>query len=329
MVRCAPEISTLGVCLVAFAIGAVTLSHPGPAPAADEKSGKIACDADRAFGYLSQICKFGARPSGSEGMDQQQQLLVDYFTRLGGQPRFQTFDTPHPVTRRPVRMSNLVVSWHPESKQRVLLCCHYDTRPLPDRDSNPNLVRNGTFVGANDGASGVALLMELGQHIRDIKPTYGVDFVFFDGEELVYGEADEYFHGSTYFAKQYRDQPPAHEYLYGVLVDMIGDKKLAIYQEVNSLRYAPQLTRSIWDVAARLGVKEFIAQRKHLVNDDHLPLNQIANIPACDLIDFDYPHWHTTQDTPANCSGESLAKVGNVLLQWLQEVPAPAKGRGK
>jgi Zn-dependent M28 family amino/carboxypeptidase len=222
-------------------------------------------------------------------------------------------------------MNNIIVTWDPEATERVLLACHYDTRPHADRDPNPRLASEGIFLGASDGASGVALLMELGNHIRRIKPTYGVDFVFFDGEELVYGERDPYFLGAEYFSKQYRDKPPDHKYVCGVLVDMIGGKKLQLYQEINSLNYAADVTQSIWKTAKKLGVKEFVARPKHDVRDDHLALNEIAGIPACDIIDFGYEHWHTTKDVPASCSGESLAKVGRVLLAWLEEVPAPSK----
>lgn len=298
-------------------------------PRTASRTTAVELDAERAFGYLEQICEIGPRMSGSEGMDRQQQLLSEHFTRLDAKVGFQTFDAPHPRTGRPVRMSNLVVSWHPESKVRVLLCCHYDTRPLPDRDSNPTQASSGKFIGANDGGSGVALFMELGNHLAEIEPTYGVDFVFFDGEEFVWGNPadEEWFLGSRHFAKRYRDEPPEHKYVYGVLVDMIGDKNLQIFQEVYSLKYASQLTGSIFKTAARLGVKEFVAKKKHEVRDDHLPLNQIAKIPTCDLIDFDYPHWHTTRDVPSSCSGASLAKVGKVLLAWLQEVPAPKRGK--
>jgi hypothetical protein len=219
-------------------------------------------------------------------------------------------------------MNNIIISWDLDAKDRVLLACHYDTRPHADRDSNLVLASRGTFLGANDGASGVALFMELGHHLRKIKPTYGVDLVFFDGEELVYGEKDPYFLGSEYFAKDYRDHPPKHRYICGVVVDMIGDKNLQVFQEINSLKFAPEVTNSIFRTARRLGVEEFVGRARHEVRDDHLPLNTFARIPTCDLIDFDYDHWHTTQDLPANCSGASLAKVGKVLLAWLEEVPA-------
>jgi hypothetical protein len=255
-------------------------------------------------------------------MTRQRELLETHFTNLGATVAYQEFDVVHPQSGAPVRLANMIVSWHPERTSRVLLACHYDTRPFPDRDPVP-ANRTKPFIGANDGGSGVALLMELGHHILETPSVYGVDFVFFDAEELIYRSGDKYFLGSTQFATSYRDLPPAHEYVAGVLVDMIGDKDLRVYQEQNSLRYAPLVTRSVWEAAARANVREFVARRKHEVRDDHLPLNEIARIPTCDLIDFDYPHWHTRNDVPAACSGASLAKVARVLLEWLPHVPAP------
>lgn len=314
----------LPLVVAAGGIAGMLVSSKRAETVAEERLPEMTVDGRRAYEYLVRICEIGSRTSGTEGMERQQQLLSDHFTKLGAKVGFQTFDTRHPTTGGAIRMSNLLVSWRPEAKERILLCCHYDTRPFPDRDSNPNVARNGKFIGANDGASGVALLMELGHHLPAIESKLGIDFAFFDGEEFVFGERDPYFLGSEHFAKNYKTDPPEHKYRYGVLVDMIGDKNLQLFQEVNSLKYAPQLTNSIWQTAKRLGVKEFVAKRKHEVRDDHLPLNQIAKIPTCDLIDFDYPHWHTSHDVPAACSGASLAKVGKVLLAWLQELPGPA-----
>jgi len=275
-------------------------------------------DARRAFRYLEQICRIGKRISGSPGMERQQQLLIQHFEALGAQVKLQPLRVTHPLRGTPVRLANMIVSWHPTSRERVLLACHYDTRPYPDRD---RFRRRGVFLGANDGASGVALLMELGHHIRALKPRYGIDFVFFDAEEFVYSSSDKYFLGSEHFSRNYKEQPPGHRYRFGVLVDMIGDKRLTVYQEKNSLKYAPALTHSVWQSAKRAGVREFVAKPKHEVQDDHIPLNTIAHIPTCDLIDFDYLYWHTTKDLPRNCSGASLAKVGRVLLQWFEEMP--------
>ncbi len=281
-----------------------------------------ALDATRAFGYLQEVCRIGRRPSGSPGMTAQQKLLTDHFTNLGAAVQFQAFDIAHPVTGVPVRMNNMIVAWQPQSRRRVLLACHYDTRPFPDRDPrNPQ----GIFIGANDGASGVALLMELGHHMPGVKLDFGVDFVFFDGEEFIFGPRDKYFLGSEFFATEYKNRPPEHRYAYGIVVDMIGDRSLNLFQEKNSVHYAPELTAHIWKTAQALKVREFIPRVKHEIQDDHLPLNDIARIPSCDIIDFDYPAWHTTADIPAQCSGESLGKVGRVLRHALADLELPAE----
>lgn len=281
----------------------------------------LAPDAKRAFGYLQQVCAIGPRISGTEGMATQQELLSQHFTALKAQVFFQEWDTPHPLTGRPVRLKNLIVSWHPETTERVLLCCHYDTRPKPDEELLPRY-RESPFIGANDGGSGVALLMELGHFMPGLPVKQGVDFVFFDAEELIFQKPGKFFLGSEHFATQYRDAPPPYRYRCGVLLDMVGDKDLKIWQEVNSTRLAGFVTDSVWASAQAMGVKEFVPKRKHTVNDDHIPLNQIAGIPTCDVIDFDYPHWHKRNDLPAACSGESLAKVATVMRHWVQHVPA-------
>jgi hypothetical protein len=288
---------------------------------------EITVDGERAYGYLKEICAIGPRVSGSQGMKQQQDLLTAHFEKLGGKVSRQEFQARNPldgVSR--VNMTNLIVEWHPQRKDRILLCCHYDTRPFPDEDPvNPR----GEFVGANDGASGAAVLMELAHAMATLKCRYGVDFVFFDGEELVYDKArDPYFLGSEHFAREYVARRPAHKYKCGVLLDMVGDANLQIYREVNSLRSITnrQLVADIWGVARDLGVREFIAYTKYEVRDDHLALNDIARIPTIDIIDFEYPgvrgqnYWHTTQDVPERCSAQSLAKVGWVVRTWLERV---------
>ncbi|MBI3463482.1 MAG: M28 family peptidase, partial [Planctomycetes bacterium] len=226
-------------------------------------------------------------------------------------------------TGAPLPMANLIVEWHPERNERILLCAHYDTRPFPDRDP---VDPRGLFVGANDGGSGTAVLMELGREMPKLAGRYGVDFVLFDGEELIYSDRDRYFLGSEYFAQSYVSDPPPHRYRWGVLLDMVGDADLQIYQERNSMSWPEtrRLVNEIWTTARRLGVREFIFRPEHEIRDDHLALNNIAKIPTCDIIDFDYPHWHTRGDTPERCSALSLAKVGWVLQEWLR-----AKARSK
>jgi hypothetical protein len=289
---------------------------------------QIPFNGQRAYGYLKDICAIGPRISGTEGMRKQQEQLKAHFESLGGRVTMQEFQARNPLDGGRLPLANMIVEWHPEKKERILLCCHYDTRPFPDEDpTNPK----GVFLGANDGASGAALLMELAQEMPKLKCHYGVDFVLFDGEELVYDkQRDPFFLGSEHFAREYVANKPPHKYRCGVLVDMIGDAQLQIFREENSMKTIPtrQLVGDIWGVARSLGVKEFVAVTRYEVRDDHLALNNIARIPAIDIIDFEYPtppargvnYWHTTKDVPQNCSALSLAKVGWVLKTWLERV---------
>jgi glutaminyl-peptide cyclotransferase len=277
---------------------------------------QIPFDGAAAYKNLLALCDLGSRRSGTEGMSKQQKLITEHFERLGAKVERQEFRVRHPLDGSAVSMTNLIVHWHPERRERLLVCAHYDTRPYPDRDAkNPR----GLFVGANDGASGAALMMELGRSMPGLAGPLGVDFVLFDGEELVYGDNDEYFLGAKHFAQQYVAEPPPYRYRAGVLLDMVGDANLRCLYEPNSVKFAPQVVREIWDTAHRLGVREFVPQTMPTaVNDDHIPLNEIANIPTCDVIDFDYPYWHTTGDVPSRCSALSLAKVGWVIQEWLK-----------
>lgn len=276
-----------------------------------------------AYLVLQHLCNhIGPRVSGSSGMQQQQALLKQHFERHGATVYLQPFQVRHPVNQTNVELNNLIARFHPERKLRIIICCHYDTRPFPDRDKlNPT----GIFLGANDGASGVGLLCELARYLPHIESEYGVDLVCFDGEEFVYqSRRDPLFLGSTYFARQYAANPNPVRYSAGVLVDMVGDKDLRLFQEKNSWNQARNITQQIWTVAGDLGIEEFVPRRKYQIRDDHLPLNEIAGIPTCDIIDFDYPqgraniYWHTEQDTPDKCSADSLGKVCHVLVEWLK-----------
>ena len=170
-------------------------------------------------------------------------------------------------------------------------------------------------------------MMELAHLMKNIDGPVGVDFLLVDGEELVYKEGEPYFLGSTWFAQKYAKEPPDYKYRWGVLLDMVGERDLQIYQEKFSATWheTRPLVKEIWDTAARLGVREFIPRVGYLVEDDHFPLRDTAKIPTCDVIDFvdragsPPGYWHTTGDNPDACSGSSLAKVGWVIYEWLKE----------
>jgi glutaminyl-peptide cyclotransferase len=271
----------------------------------------------RAYEYLKKLCAIGPRPSGSSGMEAQQKLLAEHFKKLGGEVVFQRFRTPSPLDGSPVDMANIIVHWRPEKNQRILLCAHYDTLPYPLEDADDP---RGTFLGANDNAGGVALLMELGYDMAKIDGKFGVDFLFLDGEEFMFQRNGRFFLGSEFFARDYANKPPKYRYRYGVLLDMMSDKDLQIYQERNSLGWKDSrpIVEALWSTAQRLGVREFIPQAKFEVQDDHVMLHNIGKIPCIDIIDFDYPFWHTQDDTPDKCSALSLAKAGWVISEWLK-----------
>jgi glutaminyl-peptide cyclotransferase len=300
----------------ALAASVMAAACRGDAAAAPAFSGA------RAMEHLEAICALGPRPSGSPAMDRQRTILAEHFRRAGGQVAGQAFRIRDRRTGAPVHIENLVVTWHPDRRDRILVGAHYDTRPFPDRDpTDPR----GTFVGANDGASGVALLMELAAAMPGLPGPVGVDFVLFDAEEYVFEPRDPYCVGSTSFARQYAADRRAnripHAYRCGVIVDMVADRDLVVMQEQHGIDWPDTrpVVEAIWDVARRLEVRQFVPRPGYTVNDDHVPLRMIGGIPTCDIIDFDYPQWHTTQDTPGHCSAESLEAVGSVVLQWLRE----------
>ena len=287
---------------------------PAPAEA-------TAFDGKRAMTYLEEICKLGPRMSGTEGMKKQQALLKKHFEERGATVEFQRFTARQESQRKPVDMANLIASWHPERARHVILCAHYDTRPIADQEENIRKWHE-PFLSANDGGSGVAVLMEMANRMKELQTTVGVDFVLFDGEEYIFDPApghDRYFFGSEHFAKLYQRNRPRYRYLGAVLMDMIAGKNVEIPVERHSLTQAQALVQELWGIAAELKCPVFQNKWGADVLDDHLALNR-AGIPAVDLIDMNYPHWHRLSDIPANCAPEGMTQVARVLSVWLQRV---------
>ncbi len=322
-------VMVLGAGVVWLVVLGCGMAEPTPAKPkgdgfASDRTGPtpMAFDADRAMGYLNDICKIGPRISGTDGMKQQQDLLKKHFEDRGGQASFQRFTAQQKSEGKDVEMANLIVRWYPDKTRRVILCSHYDTRPLADQEPNVRRWRD-PFLSANDGGSGVALLMEMANHMKDVQPDVGVDFVFFDGEEYVFDDKDKYFFGSEEFARQYGKNKDKDKVRYAgaVLLDMIGGKNARFPMEKRSFWKAPDLVRELWKTADELGCTAFRSKElsRFEVEDDHVPLNA-AGIPAVDIIDFDYPHWHRLTDTPENCSGDSPEQVARGLGVWVRRV---------
>jgi glutaminyl-peptide cyclotransferase len=268
-----------------------------------------AFDGTRAFALLIRQTDMGPRDPGSPGWARFQDMMKSFFDSLEIEAETQTFIYPDYLSGDTLTLVNWIARINPSSDDRVLIGAHYDSRPRADYDPDTAL-RDDPIIGANDGASGAAVLLHLAELMTAAPPPVGVDLVFFDGED--YGPAgrnNQYLLGSTHFASR-----PKPAYRFGIVIDMIGDRDLKIYRESLSERYAKEVNDQVWAAAARLGVGQFVDSVKHEILDDHLPLIS-AGIPAVDIIDFDYPYWHMQADTPDKCDAASLSAVGQVLLE--------------
>lgn len=285
----------------------------GPAPGAPTPVKRPAFDKERAFQLLTKQCEFGPRPVGSRAHRQTRDFLLEEMRKYADQTVAQNF------TYRGMPLTNVIGLFNPQAKRSVLLCAHWDTRPIADQEIDPEKQKQ-PILGANDGASGVAVLLELARHFKEQRPEVGVIIVLFDGEDYGDFEKDEgVFLGSRYFAKNHRGYNPA----FGILLDMVGDKDLDIYREGNSERFAPDINRKVFRIARELGYGKYLIDTlKFTITDDHIPLNQVG-IPTIDLIDFNYGPWHTLDDTPEHCSPESLAVVGNTVAEVVYRERAP------
>jgi Zn-dependent M28 family amino/carboxypeptidase len=224
----------------------------------------------------------------------------------------QEFSHKWSRTGKELTMWNIVAEMNFGKPKTVLLLAHWDTRPSAEYDDDPSK-RNEPIIGANDGASGVAVLLELMRVFKENPPPVNVTFLFTDGEDLG-PELTEMLLGAKHFAKLANPK----DYWYGILLDMIGDKDLRIPREPNSVYYARSLVDRFYKHAHAIGLGEtFPNVAGPWIEDDHIPLNQ-AGIPTMNLIDFDYEYWHTTHDTVDKCSPDSLGKVGKAVESFLR-----------
>ena len=266
---------------------------------------------ERAFDYLRQQMDFGPRVPNTPGHDKTSDWILARLRATADTVAVQPF---RHVTQQgaTLQLRNLFARFRPELAERVLFLAHWDTRPRADQ--SPNLGQQRLPVpGANDGASGVAVLLGLADALKAKPPAVGVDLLFADGED--YGDftkdSSDVLIGSRWFAAH---QPPGYPPLYAVLFDMVGDRSLQIYYEGNSMAVAPEVVERVWRTASDLGYgRYFLPGVKHTLIDDHVSL-QRAGIHAIDVVDFDYPYWHTTEDTIDKVSAASLQIVGEVAV---------------
>jgi hypothetical protein len=270
---------------------------------------------DAAWGYLVRQCDFGTREPESAGHDSVLVWIIRHLERSGARVTAQRFEVDDPYGDRRLRLTNVIASFSPELDRRLMLAAHYDTRPWADQEPEDSL-QNRPILGANDGASGVAVLLEIADILEAVPPgDLGVDLVFFDGED--YGRQSDYAHfllGSKHFAANLAGYRPEC----CILLDMVGAKDARIRQEGYSLQHAARLTEELFRRAGALGLDVFVSEPSQPIYDDHVPLLQ-AGIPSVDLIGLPYPHWHTLGDTPDKCSAETLRQVGSLLTDFIYD----------
>jgi len=300
------------------AVGVVAAAGIAGAAAPGEFAG------DRAMHWLVAQCDLGPRPPGSAALEQLRQLIEAHADSLGLRAERLCFPATDPWRGGPLTLCNLVVSCGPPGGDRLWLGAHYDTRPVSDRDRD--LARRGEpLVGANDGASGTAVLLHLMEILAAAPPDRGVDLLFLDGEDS--GRASEtagFCLGSRHLAATWRDfaSPLADGTPRAlILLDMVGQRGLRIGIEGYSQAHAPELAAAVFARAAELGLAAFVPEPAAAVYDDHVPFLE-QGLPALDLIDFDFPQWHTTGDVPAVCDPASLAQVGR-LVESIVRTPLP------
>ena len=273
----------------------------------------------RAMELLIAQCDLGNRIPGSVGNRKLREMILDLALEKGFKAQTLCFEATDPMTGEPVQVCNIVVSVGTQQEQRLWLGAHYDTRPVSDLDADPEL-RSTPLTGAIDGASGVAVLLHLMEILGGNPPPGGVDFLFFDGEDSgLSGDPGGFCLGSRQLAATCRDfgNPLSQGTPRGLIVlDMVGKKNLQIPMEAYSLVNAPEWTELVFERAEQLGLAAFVKQRGPAIYDDHVPFLEIG-IPAVDLIDFDFPQWHTTGDTPEICSASSLDEVGRLVLDLI------------
>ena len=267
--------------------------------------------AQRAFEILKKQCEFGPRPPGSSAHRETQNYL---FTELQKYANSATLQ-PHQYTADGVtlQLNNIIAEFGAESGgETLLLAAHWDTRPIADHDPRPEN-RDKPILGANDGASGVAVLVEIARVLKQQPPPRRIIIVLFDGED--YGRSvEDMFIGSRFFAQNLGKWKPD----YGILLDMIGDKDLRIPIERYSWNANPEFAELIWRRAADLGLAPFQQSVGAAILDDHVPLIK-AGIPMVNIIDFTYPYWHTLEDTVDKCSPKSLDVVGTLVMSIIYD----------
>ncbi|MBA2565325.1 MAG: M28 family peptidase [Gemmatimonadetes bacterium] len=276
-------------------------------------------DGGAAFALVERQVAFGPRVPNTDAHRAMRAFLTERLRGLADSVAVHEF-THVTVQGDTLRLANVLASFDPRSPSRILLAAHWDTRPVANEDPDSSR-RREPIPGANDGGSGVAVLLTLAEVLRNdpLPSGHGVDLLFLDGEDYGHdpvtlsSRAEDMYLGAREFARTHARYRP----IAGILLDLVGDRDPMFKQEAYSREYAPEIVERVWRAAADLGHGEiFTDEALGYITDDHLFLNQ-AGIRTIDIIDFDYPAWHTLADRPDRMSAETLRIVGDVLLEVL------------
>ncbi len=279
---------------------------------------------ENAYAQTKAQVDFGPRNPGSSGHALALSYLQNELNRYADEVILQSFS--YAGYNEELNLTNIIARYNPDNKNRIMICAHWDTRPRSEHTKD-STKRSLPILGANDGASGCGVILELARIINTKKLNVGVDLVLFDGED--YGkenDLDNYCLGSKYYSVNIPDGIYPR---FAILLDMVGDKDAVFMKEAASVEYAPDIVNLIWDIASQLNAAAFVPRKGESIYDDHIPLNQ-AGIKTIDIIDAelvgaDTPverrnYWHSDRDTMENIAAGTLRQVGSVLVTLLYSI---------
>lgn len=285
-------------------------------------------NADSAYIYLQEQCDFGPRTMNSTAHDKCEKWIIQKFEQYGCKVTTQKA-TLNGYDGTPLRSTNIIASYNPKATTRIMFCAHWDCRPWADNDPDSTNWHK-PIVAANDAASGVGVMIELARILKGSGLELGVDFICFDAEDYgtpqwFEGEdpGDTWALGAQYFAN---NLPEGYAPRYGILLDMVGGVGAKFYREGMSMQYAPAIVKEVWNAARQVGYGSYFPKDDGgMITDDHIPVNQTANIPCIDVIPY-YPDcaqssfgptWHTIADNMDNIDKNTLKAVGQTMVQVL------------
>ena len=285
-------------------------------------------NADSAYIYLQEQCDFGPRTMNSTAHDKCEKWIIQKFEQYGCKVTTQKA-TLNGYDGTPLRSTNIIASYNPKATTRIMFCAHWDCRPWADNDPDSTNWHK-PIVAANDAASGVGVMIELARILKGSGLELGVDFICFDAEDYgtpqwFEGEdpGDTWALGAQYFAN---NLPEGYAPRYGILLDMVGGVGAKFYREGMSMQYAPAIVKKVWNAARQVGYGSYFPKDDGgMITDDHIPVNQTANIPCIDVIPY-YPDcaqssfgptWHTIADNMDNIDKNTLKAVGQTMVQVL------------